>query len=174
MKEKLRIILLIIVFIIMLIGVKVLMDYQTNISLQSKSVPISTTENIEIVSNVISNTQKIEEESIVESNVIEVTKDTFEKEVIEESKTVLIDFYADWCGPCKMLSPIVDTVATENPDIKVVRINIDNEENLAIKYGIMSIPTLVVIKNGEEIKRSVGLISQEEVEELVKYRRNND
>lgn len=168
MKEKIKIILLIIVFAIMLICVKLLMDYQTNTSLQSAKVPTNTAKNSEIPNNIISNTQIIEEENNMENSVLDVTGDNFENEVIKEEKTVLIDFYADWCGPCQVLSPIVDSVATQNPDIKVVRINIDNEENLAIEYGIMSIPTLVVVKDGKEVKRSVGLISESEVEKLVK------
>lgn len=80
----------------------------------------------------------------------------------------VIDFYADWCGPCKILSPIVDEVAEENEKIKVVKINIDQEENLAVEYQILSIPTLVVIKNGKEVKRSVGVVDKEEILDLVK------
>ena len=91
--------------------------------------------------------QTIEEEKM---SVLEVNQSNFEKEVLQSEKPVLVDFYADWCGPCKMLSPIVDEVATENETIKVCRINIDENEELAVEYGIMSIPTLVVIKNGEE------------------------
>ena len=100
--------------------------------------------------------------------VLEVTSKNFEQEVLKSEKTVLIDFYADWCGPCKMLSPIVEQVAQENKDIKVVKINIDQEQDIAIKYEIMSIPTLVVIKNGNETNRSVGLIGKSDILELVK------
>ena len=100
--------------------------------------------------------------------VLKVTSENFEKEVLQSDKTVLIDFYADWCGPCKMLSPIVDEVAEENTDIKVVKINVDNAQDLAMKYQVMSIPTLVVIKDGREVNRSVGLIDKTEVVSLVK------
>lgn len=100
--------------------------------------------------------------------VITVTEKNFEDEVLKSEKTVLIDFYADWCGPCKILSPIVDEVAEENEKIKVVKINIDQEENLAVEYQILSIPTLVVIKNGKEVKRSVGVVDKEEILDLVK------
>lgn len=93
-------------------------------------------------------------------------EEDFAKIISEED--VLVDFYADWCGPCKMLSPIVEQVAQENKDIKVVKINIDQEQDIAIKYEIMSIPTLVVIKNGNETNRSVGLIGKSDILELVK------
>lgn len=101
-------------------------------------------------------------------NVLEVTSESFEKEILKSEKPVLVDFYADWCGPCKMLSPIVDQVAEENGDIKVCRINIDKAEDLAIQYGIMSIPTLVVIKEGEEVSRNVGVIGKSEILEMLK------
>ena len=80
----------------------------------------------------------------------------------------LIDFYADWCGPCQMLSPIVEKVAEENEDVKVVKLNIDENQELAVQYSVMSIPTLVVIKNGKEENRVIGLVSKSEVEELIK------
>ena len=100
--------------------------------------------------------------------VLKVTSENFEKEVLQSDKPVLIDFYADWCGPCKMLSPIVDEVAEENTDIKVVKINVDNAQDLAMKYQVMSIPTLVVIRDGREVNRSVGLIDKSEVISLIK------
>lgn len=101
-------------------------------------------------------------------SVLEVMSDSFEEEVLNSEKPVLVDFYADWCGPCKMLAPIVDTVAEENSDVKVCRMNIDENEELAVKYGIMSIPTLVVIKNGEEVRRTVGVVGKEEILEMLK------
>lgn len=94
--------------------------------------------------------------------ILKVNNDNFEKEVLQSDKKVLVDFYSDWCGPCKMLSPIIDEVA------KFVKLNIDEEQYLAIKYNVMSIPTLVIFNNGQEIKRSVGLISKEEVLDLLK------
>ena len=101
-------------------------------------------------------------------SVLKITSENFEKEVLQSDKIVLVDFYADWCGPCKMLSPVVDSVANENADIKIVKVNVDNAQDLAIKYQVMSIPTLVVIKNGQEINRSVGVVSKSEIEEMVK------
>ena len=100
--------------------------------------------------------------------IIKVNSQNFEEEVIKSEKPVLIDFYADWCGPCKMLSPIIDEVAEENTDIKVVKVNVDDAQDLAMKYQVMSIPTLVVIKKGEEVNRSVGLIDKAQVLNLIK------
>ena len=100
--------------------------------------------------------------------ILKVNNDNFEKEVLQSDKKVLVDFYADWCGPCKMLSPIIDEVAKEYEGDKFVKLNIDEEQYLAIKYNVMSIPTLVIFNNGQEIKRSVGLISKEEVLDLLK------
>ena len=107
-----------------------------------------------------------EEESGME--IMKVTSANFEEEVLNSDKTVLIDFYADWCGPCKAYSPIVEAVAEENEDIKVVKINVDNAQDIAIKYQVMSIPTTVVIKNGQEINRAVGMMSKSDLLEMVK------
>ena len=100
--------------------------------------------------------------------IIKVNSQNFEEEVIKSEKPVLIDFYADWCGPCKMLSPIIDEIAEENSEIKVVKVNVDDSQDLAMKYQVMSIPALVVIKNGEEVNRSVGLIDKSQVVNLIK------
>ena len=123
-----------------------------------------------ILSRFLNNRNKVEisneEENRME--ILSVTSANFEKEVINSDKTVLIDFYADWCGPCKAYSPIVESVATENEDIKVVKINVDNAQDIAIKYQVMSIPTTVVIKNGQEINRAVGMMSKSDLLEMVK------
>lgn len=100
--------------------------------------------------------------------ILKVTSENFEEEVLKSKQTVLIDFYADWCGPCKMLSPVVDQIAEENENIKVVKINVDNAQDLAMKYQVMSIPTLVVIKEGKEINRSVGLRDKSEIINMIK------
>ena len=100
--------------------------------------------------------------------ILKVNSQNFEEEVLKSEKPVLVDFYADWCGPCKMLSPIVDQVAEENEDIKVVKVNVDDAQDLAMKYQVMSIPTLVVIKEGKEINRSVGLIDKNQVINMIK------
>lgn len=98
-------------------------------------------------------------------SVLEITEKNFEEEVLNSDKTVLIDFYATWCGPCKMQSPIIDKLAEERTDIKVGKINIDENSELAEKYGIMSIPTLVIIKNGQIKNQFVGLTPKEKIEE---------
>ena len=95
--------------------------------------------------------------------IVNVAKNNFEKEVLSSDLPVLIDFNANWCGPCRMLRPILDEISTENNNVKIVSINIDNEEDLAREYGVMSIPCLVLVKNGKEIRRSVGLMPKEEV-----------
>lgn len=101
-------------------------------------------------------------------SVIDVKTADFEAEVLKSDKTVLVDFWAVWCGPCRMLSPVVDQVAEENPDIKVCKVNVDEEQQLAIKYGVMSIPTLLVFKGGELVNQGVGVIPKEEVLNLIK------
>lgn len=99
--------------------------------------------------------------------VIKVTTDTFEKEVLEAEGPVLVDFNADWCGPCKMLAPVIDELAEEHPEIKVVSVNIDDEEDLADEYDVFSIPCLVVFRDGEEADRSVGGRSKDEILEMI-------
>ena len=100
-------------------------------------------------------------------SVIEVTKDNFETEVLKSDKKVLADFNADWCGPCKMLRPIIDELAEEKDNVKIVSINIDNEDELAEKYNVSSIPCLVLFENGEESRRSIGFIPKEEIENII-------
>jgi len=96
-------------------------------------------------------------------SVLTITKSNFEAEVVNSDKPVLLDFWAEWCGPCRMLSPIVDEVAEELADVKVGKINVDQEPDLAAKFQVMSIPTLVLMKEGKEAKRSLGAIPKKEV-----------
>lgn len=100
-------------------------------------------------------------------SAIVITKENFEAELLKASGTVLIDFWATWCGPCRMLSPIVDQVAAEHPEVKVGKINVDEQPELAQQFDIMSIPTLLVFRNGQKVNESVGLIPQEKVEALL-------
>ena len=99
--------------------------------------------------------------------VIDVNKSNFEEEVIKSEKRVLVDFNADWCGPCKMLRPVLDEIAENNDNIKIVSVNVDFNESLAKEYNVFSIPCLVLIENGKEINRSVGMIPKSDVEKLI-------
>ena len=101
-----------------------------------------------------------------EMSVITVTKDNFDKEVLQSDKPVLLDFWASWCGPCRMVSPIVDEIAAENPDKKVGKVNVDEEPELASKFDVMSIPTLLVFEDGELVNRAVGARPKEMILDL--------
>ncbi|HBT80146.1 MAG: thioredoxin [Selenomonas sp.] len=96
-----------------------------------------------------------------------ITKDNFSAEVLEAPGTVLLDFWASWCGPCRMLSPILDQVAAEHSEIKLGKINVDEQPELAQQFDVMSIPTLVVYKNGQKVNEAVGLMPKEQVESLL-------
>ncbi len=98
---------------------------------------------------------------------LKITKENFEEEVIRSDKKVLIDFWATWCGPCKMIAPVIEEIATEREDIKVGKIDVDQEGELAVRFGVMSIPTLVIFENGKEIKRVIGFRTKEELLELL-------
>ena len=88
--------------------------------------------------------------------VITITKENFAQEVLQSEKPVLLDFWASWCGPCRMLSPIVDEVAEERTDVKVGKVNVDEQPELAGKFGVMSIPTLLVFEQGKLVRQAVG------------------
>jgi len=101
-------------------------------------------------------------------SVIELNNGNFEKEVINTSQTVLIDFWAPWCGPCRMMAPVIDEIASEfGSKIKVCKINIDENKELAEKYAVMTIPTFIVIKNGRETGRTIGVQAKSEITKFI-------
>lgn len=100
--------------------------------------------------------------------IVTITKDNFKQEVLDSTVPVLIDFWAAWCGPCRMVSPVVDQIAAENEDIKVGKINVDEQVELAGQFGIMSIPTLCVFKDGQLVKKEVGARPKDAILKMVK------
>lgn len=100
--------------------------------------------------------------------VIKLTKDNFENEVKKSNKPILVDFYADWCGPCQMQGPIVEKLAKENDSFKVGKVNVDEQQELAMEYGVMSIPTLMVVKNGEITYKETGVLQENAILDLMK------
>ena len=100
-------------------------------------------------------------------SVIIGTTDNFEEEVLNSKIRTLVDFNATWCGPCRMLAPILEDFAKDNSDIKVISINVDEAEDLAGRYHVFSIPCLVVFEDGKEVKRNVGFMQKEELEKFI-------
>ena len=100
-------------------------------------------------------------------SVIKLTKENFQQEVMNSDKPVLIDFWAAWCGPCRMVSPIVDEIAAERADVKVCKVNVDEEGELAVAFQIMSIPTLIVVRDGKVAKQTVGAVPKNKILEML-------
>lgn len=100
-------------------------------------------------------------------SVIHITNENFQEEVLNSTKPVLLDFFATWCGPCQMLSPTIEELANERSDVKVCKIDVDEAKELARKFRVMSVPTLMVVKSGEVTYRNSGVLSKEEILELL-------
>lgn len=99
---------------------------------------------------------------------INVTKSTFQSEVLEAKETVIVDFWATWCGPCKMIAPILEEIGKENIDIKICKVNVDDEEELSVQFNVMSIPTLLIYKAGQVVNKIVGYRPKEDILKLCK------
>ena len=102
-------------------------------------------------------------------SVLSLNEKNFEEEGLKSEKSVLVDFWASWCGPCRMMAPVIDEIAEEMGEtVKVCKINIDEEKNLAVKYNVMSIPTFIVLKNGKEVGRTIGVQDKSEITKMLK------
>ncbi len=146
MKKKIIIAISIVVFVLALVVISIFLNRQNE---------------TEIEGNDKQETAKTEEK------IIEVTSRNFEEEVIKSEKPVIIDFYATWCGPCKRLSPIIEEVARENENVKFVKIDIDNIKDITLEYQVKSIPTLLLIQNGEEKDRIVGIVDKNQILDFI-------
>lgn len=96
-------------------------------------------------------------------SVLHVNEESFEKIIAAPGKTVLVDFWATWCGPCRMIAPVLEEVAAERPDVTVCKVNVDEERELAMEYGVSSIPTLLVFRDGKIVNQSIGVIPKEKI-----------
>lgn len=96
-------------------------------------------------------------------SVITITEENFDQQVLQSTKPVLLDFWASWCGPCRMLSPVVDEIAQENDTVAVGKVNVDEQPELASQFGVMSIPTLMVFKDGKAVNTSVGVVPKAKI-----------
>ncbi len=146
MKDGIKTIILVALFIGLLIVATVIINKQTSTG--------------EVETNANGN-------KVIPKAAIEVSESNFVKEALEADKKVVIDFYATWCGPCKKISPILEEIAGEHDDIKLIKVDVDKNEVLAQKFNITAMPTLVVLENGEEVGRNVGLVSKQKILEII-------
>ncbi len=123
---------------------------------------------VDLQTNVLEGRTKYNSSEVIIMEEVKITASNFKAEVLDSDKTVIVDFYADWCGPCKMLSPVIAEIAAEHPEIKVCKINVDDEPDLASQFGVMSIPFVACFKNGNIAKSSLGFQSKEAILELTK------
>lgn len=96
-------------------------------------------------------------------SVLHINRESFEKIIAQDGKTVLVDFWATWCGPCRMIAPVLEEVAKERPDVTVCKVDVDEERELALEYGVSSIPTLLVFRDGKVVNQSVGAMPKERI-----------
>lgn len=150
MDKKKKLIIEIVLFVLFLIGMTVIYNYLINIGTEQSTY---------------GNGNILKDEEIQEKSEIIEIKNTeqFEQEVINENGVVFIDFYATWCIPCRTMKPIIEELSKEHKDVKFVKIDVDKNEDLAIKYNVMSIPTMLVMKNGEVTKTFVGITNKESI-----------
>lgn len=102
------------------------------------------------------------------TTTLNITRDNFQQEVLDSKQTVLVDFWASWCGPCRMVAPILDEIARELPDVKIAKVNVDEQPELSAAYQIMSIPTLIVMKDGKIVNQSMGARPKQQILDLLK------
>lgn len=100
--------------------------------------------------------------------IIDLTKENFQAEITKSDKPLLVDFWAVWCGPCQMMAPILHELETEMPDVQIGKVNVDEQMDLARQFRVVSIPTLIIFKNGQEVQRMVGVTSKEELKDALK------
>lgn len=148
MNKKKKLIIEITIFLLLLIGVTVMYHYFMNQNTEQS-----------IQENTIKNVEEEERVEIIEIKNVE----QFEQEVKKENGIVFIDFYATWCMPCKAMSPIIEEIAEEHKEVKFVKIDVDKNEELAIQYNVMSIPTMMIMKNGEITKTFIGIKNKESI-----------
>ena len=163
MKKKIIYIVIFVIFIVFLIIASVMMNKKSNEKLNTNISNITDSNNMNNIENSDDDIQ-IEDTSKIK----EVFDDNFEKEVLKSDKPVLVDFYATWCGPCKYLSPIIEQIARENDNIKVVKVDVDSAPKLVKKYMIYSMPTVALFNEGEEINRFSGALPKDIIEKFIK------
>ncbi len=149
MDKKKKLIIEIVLFIVILIGITIAYNYVINKNAQQPNPE-----------NILNNNEAEEKIQIMEIQNAE----QFEQEVIQEDGIVFVDFYATWCMPCKAMSPIIEEIAREHKEVKFVKVDVDKNERLAIQYNVMSIPTMLIVKDGEVTKTFVGIVNKESIE----------
>lgn len=122
---------------------------------------------LELCSELRYNFDTRDHKEVSDMAILNLTKENFAQEVLQSDKTVLVDFYADWCGPCKMQGPVLEELANDRDDVKVCKLKIDEQRDLAIEYGVMSIPTLMIVKGGEVTYKEVGLTQRRELDKIL-------